>query len=226
MRATLLAVPILLAVVTSASAQTGARFELGPVLRLDKVFIEGNASGSTMAAGAVATVKLSRIYGVEAEFTQASGRIARSYQGWFVSYTTDPNASREEIERMAPIARRSLGYEPGIGGSAAFTARGEINRRVALGVRLGVAARDYVETSAYTVLSIPAGVDPARVARDFQDSSSRRVRGGLLLGVDGSAALTNHLSVAPELRFVYGGPARIGDKHRELGVGVRGTWRF
>ena len=69
----------------------------GPVLRLDKVFIEGNASGSTTVAGAVATVRLSRTYAVEAEITQASGRIARSYEGWFVSYATSPNASREEM---------------------------------------------------------------------------------------------------------------------------------
>ena len=196
------------------------------MLRLDEVFVEGDASGTTTVAGAVATVRLSKTYAVEGEITQASGRIERSYEGWFVSYATDPNASREEIERLAPTARRSLGYEPGIGGSAAFVARGAIGRRVALGARVGVTARDYVETSTFTILSIPEGVDPARVARDFQDASSHRLRGGLLLGLDGSVALTKHLSVAPELRFVYGGPARIGDKHRELGVGLRGGWSF
>ena len=226
MRPTLLAASIVLAAVNSASGQTASRFEVGPVLRLDKVFIEGDASGSTPVAGAVATFKLSRTYAVEAEITQASGRIARSYEGWFVSYTTNPNASREEIERLAPTARRSLGYEPGIGGSAAFVARGAISRRVGLGARVGVTARNYVETSSYTILTIPEGVDPVRVARDFQDSSSRRVRGGLLLGLDGSVALTRHLSVVPEVRVVYGGPARIGDKHRELGVGVRGAFSF
>jgi hypothetical protein len=30
----------------------------------------------------------------------------------------------------------------------------------------------------------------------------------------------------PKLRVVYGGPVRIGDKYRELGVGLRGSWRF
>ena len=30
----------------------------------------------------------------------------------------------------------------------------------------------------------------------------------------------------PEVRFVYGGPAQIGNKHREAGLGARGIWRF
>jgi hypothetical protein len=226
MRPTLLAAVIVLVVGNSASAQTAARFEVGPVLRLDKVFIEGDTSGTTTVAGALTTVRLSRTYAVEAEITQASGRIERSYEGWFVSYATSPNASREEIERLAPTARRSLGYEPGLGGSAAFVARGAISRRVALGARVGVTARDYLQTSTFTILTIPDGVDPSRVARDFQDTSSHKLRGGLLFGLDGSVALTRRLSVTPEVRVVYGGPARIGDKYRELGVGLRGSWGF
>jgi len=226
MRPILLTALIVLAVARSAAAQTAPRFEVGPVVRLDQVFIEGDARGSSVATGAVATARLSRTYAIEAEVTNASRRIDRSYQGWFVSYTTNPNATREEIERMAPIARRSLGYEPRLGWSAAFTARGDITRRVALGARIGVAARDYHQTSTYTILSIPDGVDPARVARDFQSSSSRELRGGLLFGVDSSVALTRHLSVAPELRLVYSGRARIGNKYRECGVGLRGLWRF
>jgi hypothetical protein len=91
---------------------------------------------------------------------------------------------------------------------------------------VGLSARNYLETSVYTILSIPEGVDPGRVARDFQDSSDHRTRGGLLFGFDVSMAVTDHVSVAPELRFVYGGPASVGDKHREFGLGARGAWRF
>jgi hypothetical protein len=71
-------------------------------------------------------------------------------------------------------------------------------------------------------------VDPQRVARDsvFQDASYSRTRGGLLFGLDTSIGLTDHLSISPELRFVYGGPAQIGNTHREAGFGARATWRF
>jgi hypothetical protein len=196
------------------------------VVRLDEVFIEGGAHGSTTAAGVVTSFRISKTYGVEAELTRALNRIERSYEGRFISYTQDPDATLQEIERLAPIARRSLAYVPGVGWSAAFVARGQISPRVSLAARVGLSARDYVESSVYTILSIPEGVDAVRVARDFRDSSSHRTRGGLLLGFDGSVAVTDHLKIAPEVRFVYGGPARIGNKHREFGLGVRGAWSF
>ena len=217
---------LVLGFVPAASAQTGSRFELAPIARLDRVFVEGGASGNTAVVGIATTFKLTTSYGVEADLTWAANRIERSYEGWFISYAQGPGATREEIERLAPIARRSLGYEPGIGWSAAFVARGDVSPRVSLAARVGAAGRRYLETSAYTILSIPEDVDPARVARDFQDSSSAHIRGGLLVGFDVAVAVTDHLRLAPEFRFVYGGPARIGNKHRELGLGARGVWRF
>jgi hypothetical protein len=230
MRLILLTTSLVLEFVTAALGQPVPQFEIGPVVRLDGVFVEGRASGGTAVAGVVTTFRISKTYGVEAELTQAWNRIERSYEGWFISYAEGPNATREEIERLAPILRRSLGYTPQLGGSAAFVARLERSPRINLTVRVGVSARRYVETSAYDVLSIPEGVDPARFgrdfARDFRDSSERGMRGGLLVGLDVSLAVTDHMSVAPEVRFVYGGPARIGYNHSELGLGARGVWRF
>ena len=221
-----LGVSLLLGVVAAAAGQPASRVELGPVVRHDHVFIEGGAGGGIPVAGVVTRVRLSRRYGVEAELTQAWQRIARSYEGWFISYAEGPDLTPEEIERLAPIVRRSLGYVPGVGAAAAFVARGDITPRVSLAGRVGVSARRYVETSASTILSIPEGIRPDRVASDFPDTSRRRTRGGLLLGLDVAVAVTPRLSLAPEIRVVYGGPARIGDKHRELGVGARATWRF
>lgn len=226
MRPIVLTVLFITGFVTAASAQPAPRFAFGPVVRLDHVFVEGGASGGTAVAGVVTSFRISRTFGVEAELTSASNRIDRSYEGWFISYAEGPNLTREEIERLAPVARRSLGYAPGVGWSGALVARGDVSPRVSLAARAGLSARRYVETSAYTILSVPEGVDPGRVSRDFRDSSQSRTRGGLLVGVDASVAVTDHLSVAPELRFVYGGPARIGNKHRELGLGARGVWRF
>ena len=225
MRVIILPVLLVLGSITSAAGQP-ARLELGPLFRVDHVFIEGDAGGATAVAGLTTGIRLSKTFGVDAELTWAANRIERSYEGWFISYSDNPNATRDEIERLAPIARRSLGYEPGIGGAAAFVARGQVNPRVSIAARVGVSARRYVETSAYTVLAIPEGVDPARVARDFQNESRRRTRGGILLGLDVPIVVTDRLVISPEVRFVYGGPARVGSKHRELGVGLRGGWRF
>ena len=143
-------------------------------MRLEKVFIKGDATGNTTVAGLATTFRISKSYGVEVEVTQAAGRIERSYDGTFISYYQGTDSSRENI------------------------------------------------------LSIPAEVDPARVARDtnFSGSSFSGTRGGLLFGLGSTIALTDHISVAPEVRFVYGGPAQIGSKHREAGFGLRGMWRF
>lgn len=216
----------ILGLAPAAAAQPRSRLEIAPVVRADRVFIEGDLTGVTSVVGVAGTWRFSKALGVEGEITRAFNRMERSYEGWFISYVEDPNATREEIEALAPIARRTLGYEPGIGLAAAFVARGELSPRVTIAGRAGVAPRWYLETSDYTVLSIPPGADPERVARDFQDSSRTRTRGGFLLGVDVSVAVTDRFTVAPEFRFVYSGPARIGDKHRELGLGVRGGWRF
>jgi hypothetical protein len=230
MRLILLTTSLVLEFVTAALGQPVPKFEIGPVVRLDGVFVEGGASGGTTVVGVVTSFKISKTYGVEAELTQAWNRIERSYEGWFFSYAVDPNATREEIERMAPILRRSLGYTPQLGGSAAFVARLARSPRVNLAVRMGVSARRYVETSAYQVLKLPEGVDPALFSKDFarnyRDSSQRGMRGGLLVGLDLSLAVTDRMSVGPEVRVVYGGPARIGYNHRELGLGARGAWRF
>lgn len=226
MRTFVLTTVIVLGCVSGAAGQE-TRFAIGPVTRVDWVYIEGGAGGSTSVAGLQTTFRISRTFGVEAEVTGAKNRIDRSYEGWFISYAKAP-ASREEIERLAPTARRSLGWAPGAGWSVAATARGNMTPRVSLAVKAGVSARRYLETSSFTLLSIPDGLDPARVERDFQDftTAQRRTRGGLLLGMDAAVAITSHIIVGPEIRFVYGGPAQVGNKHRELGLGLRGAWRF
>ena len=210
----------------TASGQGPSRFQVGPVTRIDKVSLEAGAGGSVFAVGAAADFRIGRGIGIEAEITQASSEIDRSYEGWFVSFNQDPNATRAEIEALAPTARRTLGYKPGMGWSAALVTRGRVAERVTMAARFGVSARRYEETSTYTVLNIPAGVDPAWVARQFIDSNSSRTRGGILLGFDAAVALTDRLSVVPEVRYVYSGPAQVGNKYRELGFGTRVMWRF
>lgn len=219
-----LIIGVILATTGASGALAQGRVVVGPVVRVDQVYVEGGASGSTAVAGLGASVTLSRLFALDGEITWATNPIERSYEGRFISYADGPNASREEIERLAPVARRSLGYEPGLGWAAAFVMRGAVAPHVSLAARIGVSARRYLETSSYPMISVPAGSDPARVARDFQSSSNHKTRGGLLAGVSVPIAVTSRFTVAPELRFVYGGPAQVGNKHREIGFGVRAGW--
>jgi hypothetical protein len=223
---TLLTTSLLLLGAATAAAQSPSRFTLGPLVRLDRVSIDGDTTGTTPVAGVAASVRVSKAIAVEGELTGAARDIVRSYEGWFISYAEGPNASREEIERLAPTARRTLDYEPGLGGAGMIAARAPIHQRVGLAGRLGASARRYTERSSYVVLTIPEGVDPARVARDFQPEKVRTVRGGVLAGVDLDLVLTRRFTLAPHMRFVYSGPAGFGSEHREISCGVTGYWRF
>ena len=216
---------LFIAIAAVGSAQPSSRFGVGPVVRVDRVFLEAGAGGVTAVAGLASTFMFTKTFGVEGDVTWAGPSMERSYEGWFVSFA-GPNATREEIERLAPTARRTLGYTPGIGTACALVIRGTATPRVRVGARIGVAVRRYHETSSYTLLTIPDGIDPERVARSFQDESRSRARGGLLLGGDATVRLTDRLSLAPEFRYVYGGPAQVGNKYRELGFGASVRWGF
>lgn len=226
MRGTLLITSLLVFGAATAAAQSPSRFTLGPVARLDRVSLDGHTTGTTPVAGVAASVRVSRAIAVAGELTGAMQDIRRSYEGWFISYAQGPIVSREEAERLAPTARRTLDYEPGAGAAGMIVARAAAMRRVSIAGRVGASMRRYTERSSYLVLTIPEGVDPARVARDFQPQAVRTVRGGLLVGVDAEIALSGRFAVAPRMQFVYSGPAGFGSEHRELGLGFTGHWQF
>ena len=231
MRTTLLITSLLLGsatFATSAAAQTPSpsRFAVAAVARIDHVYVDGHTEGTTPVGGVAASVRVSRAIAIEGELTGATREIARSYEGTFVSYAPPGGASRVEFERFAPRARRTLAYVPHLGGGAMVVARTAINPRIGLAGRIGVASRHYSERSSYVVLSIPEGVDPARVARDFQPQAVEKVRGGLLLGVDVDLALTPRFTLPLQMRIVHSGPAEWANQHRELGIGISGRWQF
>ena len=170
---------------------------MAAVARIEHVYVDGHTDGTTPVGGVAASVRVSRAIAIEGELTGATREIARSYEGTFVSYAPPGSTSREEFERFAPRARRTLAYVPHLGGAAMVVARTAVNPRVGLAGRVGVASRGYSERSSYVVLSIPEGVDPARVARDFQPQTVETVRGGLLLGVDVDLAPDAPLHAAP-----------------------------
>ena len=146
---TLLTTSLLLLGAATAAAQPPSRFTLGPVARLDRVSIDGHTTGTTPVAGVAASVRVSKAIAVEGELTGAAQDIARSYEGWFISYAQGPNVSREEAERLAPTARRRLDYEPGAGVAGMIVARTAAHARISVSGRLGASARRYTERSDY-----------------------------------------------------------------------------
>jgi hypothetical protein len=221
-----LAVVAVLVVANGAAAQSEARVELGPVVRVDGLYFEGGTTGAIVSGGVAATVRLTNRLAVEGELTRGAARVERSYEGWFVSYVTTPNPTREEIERFAPTARRTLGYEAGAGWSALLVVRDVFESRVPVNVRAGGTGRVYRQTSDYVVLTIPEGIDPARVARDLHSSAGERVRGGVLVGAEVPLQLTRWLRLVPGGHVVWGGPAQVGNTYREAGLSLRGAFAF
>jgi hypothetical protein len=99
--------------------------------------------------------------------------------------------------------------------------------------RLGLATRNYVEIIDNTILRIPDGIDPSRLARytsDITGSNGHRrlntVRGGVLMGVDVPIRITKGLTVTSDVRLVYGLGSKKHDSHGEASLGMRIGWRF
>lgn len=226
---------IVMTVPTLASAQTASRFEIGPVVRMDKVSVEG-VSQSMPVFGVAVTARLSKTWGLEGEFTRADGpEFEHSREG--ISETFAPEgAPRAELERLGVHARWRHAYRPGFGGSVAVTARGRLTSRADVLVRLGLASRAYTETMEYIVLSIPEGIDPSRLAtfsfgngnRSSNPFSATTERGGLLMGAELPFRIATRFTVAPEVRYVYGGGGSMerNDPHREASFGLRAGWAF
>ncbi len=88
-----------------ALAQQAPRLEAGAIVRVDRVQVEGGLTGSMPAAGVGISLRLLKSLSIEAEMTRAEGPLERNYSGWFQSWAPQ-GSTREEIERLAPTARR------------------------------------------------------------------------------------------------------------------------
>ena len=235
MRSLLAIVIATIGAATTVSAQTLPRVDIGPVVRVDKVTVQRGVSRTMPVFGVAASIRLSETWGVEGEVTQAGGgEFARSRDA--ISETFAPaGSSIAEIERLGVLARERMTYRAGVGWSAGVTARTGTTGRANMVFRLGLTSRTYAETWEHTTLRIPEGIDPSRLA-GFAFGNGNRAsnpwrgnaqRGGFLMGIDVPIRITQRLSLAPLVRYVYGsGPDGGDDGHRELSIGVRSGWRF
>jgi hypothetical protein len=214
-----------LAGVASASAQISERLEIAAIVRNDRVSFEGGQNARLPVSGAGIAYRVWRDMRIEGEITTASGESSRSYEGDFISYA-GPEATREELLRMAVIARRTTTNTPGLGFATAMAVETRHPGRVNLAARAGVSFRQYRYFQDMTILRVPDGVTFEQAGSALPDVSGHRGRGGLLFGLSVPLRVAGHLHVVPEARWVWGGPARIGNNYDEGNIGARVAWKF
>ena len=225
MRHALLLALVWLTGTRDASAQPGGRIEIDAIIRTDRVSFEGHQNARLPVVGAGVSYRLWRGMRIEAEITSASGRAARTYEGDFMSYA-GPGATREEFQRMAVIARRTTINTPGLGFAIAAAAETRSSGRVNVAVRAGTSFRQYGYVDDITVVTVPAGVTFEQAESALRDSRGRRGRSGLLFGASVPIRIAGNLRFAPEARWVWGGPARVGNNYDEATFGARALWAF
>jgi hypothetical protein len=221
------AIAVLMGALSSSAAhgQSAGRLYAGATLSAQYVSADDVDSGGISSAGAAVGFRLTPAFSIEVEANAGGGELTRVYSGWFVSFA-GPGASREEIERLAPTMQSNTSWTPGFGWSVLGMWRSTHPGRVGAAIFGGITSTRYSERRTLTVLDIPAAVDvtEADLHRMMPDSQVSRSRGGLTGGVLVPIRLTQHLSVAPEVRYTYGS---FGDEiYTTFRGGVRLMWGF
>ncbi len=207
-----------------ALAQVSERLSIAAVGRADRVSFEGDQNARLAITGVAIGYRIWSHMLIEAEITAASGESRRSYEGAFISFA--PSATREEFLRKAVIARRTTINKAGAGFATAVAVETREPGRVNLALRAGVSFRQYEYVEDTTVLRVPEGVTFEQAEAAMPDFRGQRGRSGLLVGASVPVRITGRLHVAPEVRWVWGGPARIGNNYDEAAVGARAVWKF
>ena len=225
MRHVLTVCVVWLAGVAPVSAQASERLEIGAIVRTDRVSFEGGQNARLPVTGAGIAYRIWKGMRIEGEITTASGESRASHEGDFIS-CAGPGATREEFQRMAVIARRTTTNTPGLGFATSVAVETRQPGRINLTARVGVSFRQYKYFEDMTILRVPDGVAVAQAESALPDVGGHRGRGGLLFGLSVPIRVAGRLHVAPEARWVWGGPARIGNNYDEGIVGARVVWKF
>ena len=208
-----------------ASAQAGERLDIAAIARTDRVSFEGHQNGRLSVAGVGGSYRVWRDVRVEGEITAAAGESRRVYEADFMSYAA-PGSTREEILAKAVIARRTTINKAGPGFAAAVAVETRQTGRVNVALRAGASYRRYHYNDDMSVLRVPEGFTIEQAEAQMPDGRGARGRGGLLLGASVPVRIFSRLHVAPEVRWVWGGPARVGDNYDEATAGARVVWKF
>ena len=226
MRHVLAFVVVWLAGVASASAQVSERLEIGAIVRTDRVSFEGGQNARLPVTGVGCRVSRVAGHADRGGSDDGVGRIEAKLRGRF-HFVRGTGATREEFLRMAVIARRTTINKAGLG-----FAHGRRRRDAAAGPSEPRPARGR-QRPAVRLHRRHDG--PSRARRGhvragriaaMPDGRGQRGRSGLLFGASVPVRIAGRLHVAPEVRWVWGGPARIGNNYDEATVGARIVWKF
>ena len=208
----------------AASAQDSPRFYAGGALSAARVTAD-DVKGSAPTGGVIVGVRLTPSFSVEADVSRAFQTIERSYEGPSTSFAP-PGSSYDEIVRQAVHRRWDIEWTPTMNLAALAVWRSTAPSRVGAAVYGGVTLARYREETRTVVTALPVvvPVPPDSPSLQPTEEISTRNRGGLTSGLMVPIRIAGSLSIAPELRFVYGS---IGDeKHNLLRGGVRLLWGF
>jgi hypothetical protein len=221
------AIAVIMAALSSSAAhgQSVSRLYAGATLSAQFVSADDVNSGGISSAGAMVGFRLTPAFSIEIEANTGRGELSRVYSGWFISFA-GPDASRDEIERLAPTMQSATSWTPGFGWSVLAMWRSTNRERVGAAIFGGMTSTRYIERRTLTVLDLPAGVDvtEADLHRMLPASHVSRSRGGLTGGVLVPIRLARQLSVAPEVGYTYGS---FGDEiYTTFRGGLRLMWGF
>lgn len=203
-------------------AQTAPRFFVGGTVGTFSVSSD-DVDGQSAAGGFLAGVTLSRIVDVAVEWTRPTSDFSRSSTGIDVSFAP-PGSSLDEIERLGVVTRFDRRREVLSNISAFVIVHPPRTGRVTPGLLVGVTNQRARNSTTYTTVSIPAGVDPQHPAIRAGVESWTRNLGGPTFGAQVDIAVTPQLSIVPDVRYDYGS---IGDERNSvLRTGLEVVWRF
>jgi hypothetical protein len=222
MRHVLLLAAVLFGGVTSAWAQVSERLDVSAIVRTDRVSLEGNQHARLPVTGLGVSYRVWRDMRIEGEVTRASGESRRSYEADFFSFAT----TQEDYDRLAVIARRTTVNKAGLGFATAVAVETRQPGRFNIALRAGISGRQYRYSDERTILRVPDGFTVEQAKATIPDAAERRARGGLLFGASVPIRIVARFYVAPEVRWVWGGPAMVGNNYDEGSIGVRIIWKF
>jgi hypothetical protein len=220
---TLSALALFLLCASTALAQDGSRLYLGAVAGSNVISAEDTDRGAVGAVGGTVGVKVASTVLLQLDLVHGAGELSRQYEGIGVSFA-GPNASRDEIERLGVYQRFDRTWRPQFGWSAVAVWRDAQPRRVSAAVFTGLSATWFDARHTITTLRIPEGVDPNNRFVQGSIETFTATRGGIVGGVMVPIKARNDVTIAPEIRYLYGS---FGDeRYTAFTTAVRLLWRF
>ena len=207
-----------------ASAQEFQRFYAGGALSAARVTAD-EVNGAAPTGGLIIGVRFTPSFSLEADVSRAFQTIERSYEGPSTSFAP-PGSSYDEIVRQAVHRRWDIEWTPTMNLAALAVWRSTARSRLGAAVYGGVTLARYREETRTVVTALPdvVPVPPDNPSLQPTEEIGTRNRGGLTGGLMVPIRIAGSLSVAPELRLVYGS---MGDeKHNLVRGGVRVLWGF